>query len=66
MSALSYHRQILMSQQICNAFERSTLHPQPPTESVPQIVPVKLPDLRIPRRVTEPVPPVFEWLTRSA
>src|SRR6267142_605182 len=59
------HRQTLVPQQIRNIFERRSFHSQPARKRMPQVVPMKVLQLRFQNRVVEPVTPVFERLVRS-
>src|SRR5258708_11617324 len=60
MRVTRHHPQTLMPKQVCNIFERSTLHSQTACERMPKVVPTKVLDLRFAHRFIEPMPPIFK------
>ena len=64
MRVPSRHCQTLVPRQICDIFKRCSLHSQPTRNCMPQVMPVKVLELRFDYRVIQPVTPVFERITR--
>jgi hypothetical protein len=57
------HRQTLVPQKIRNIFQCRALHAQPVRKGMPQIVPPKVLNSGLKKRVIKPMSTIFKWFS---